>query len=239
AGRPQGPAPPDKLGRFASVVLASTEDVWTDIFSRNGKTYEKPRLVLFTQMSESGCGVAQAAVGPFYCEQDHKIYIDLSFFQELSQGALEPVRGLRRLRGCLRARPRGRPPRAEPARPLRQGRRLEAQQRGLGPHRAAGGLLRGSVGKPRQPRATVDRARRLRGRPAGRRRDRRRPAPADGAGNRAARVLHSRLLARPPGVAAAGARERRPLAPQHIRPPSPKTPSPDRPYRRQPPRGRA
>ena len=83
-GRPQGPAPADKLGRFASVVLASTEDVWTEIFSKSGKTYEKPRLVLFSQMSESACGLAQAAVGPFYCEQDHKIYLDLSFFQELS-----------------------------------------------------------------------------------------------------------------------------------------------------------
>ncbi|HEV8117395.1 MAG TPA: neutral zinc metallopeptidase [Thermoanaerobaculia bacterium] len=84
-GRPQGSAPADKLGRFASVVLASTEDVWTEIFSRNGKTYEKPKLVLFTQMSESACGLAQAAVGPFYCEQDHKVYLDLSFFQELSR----------------------------------------------------------------------------------------------------------------------------------------------------------
>src|SRR5262249_24001065 len=83
-GRPLGPAPPDKLGRFASVVLASTEDVWTDMFSRNRQTYEKTRLVLFAHMQESGCGVAQAAVGPFYCERDHKIYIDLSFFQELS-----------------------------------------------------------------------------------------------------------------------------------------------------------
>jgi uncharacterized protein len=83
--RPQGAPSSDKLGRFASVVLASTEDVWTEIFARNGKTYETPKLVLFTQAAQSACGIAQTAVGPFYCEQDHKIYLDLSFFQELSQ----------------------------------------------------------------------------------------------------------------------------------------------------------
>ena len=83
--RPQGGPPSDKLGRFASVVLASTEDVWTDIFARNGKTYERPKLVLFTQAAQSACGLASTAVGPFYCEQDHKVYLDLSFFQELSQ----------------------------------------------------------------------------------------------------------------------------------------------------------
>ena len=83
--RPPGAPPADKLGRFASVVLASTEDVWTEIFARNGQTYEKPKLVLFSQAAESACGLASAAVGPFYCEQDHKVYLDLSFFQELSQ----------------------------------------------------------------------------------------------------------------------------------------------------------
>ncbi|HKF43461.1 MAG TPA: neutral zinc metallopeptidase [Thermoanaerobaculia bacterium] len=83
--RPQGSAPGDRLGRFASVVLASTEDVWTEIFARNGRTYEKPKLVLFTNAAESACGLASTAVGPFYCEQDRKVYLDLSFFQELSQ----------------------------------------------------------------------------------------------------------------------------------------------------------
>ena len=82
-GRERG-APSDQLGRFASVVLASTEDVWTQIFSSNGRTYEKPKLVLFTQAAQSACGFASAAVGPFYCEQDHRVYLDLSFFQELS-----------------------------------------------------------------------------------------------------------------------------------------------------------
>ena len=82
---PPGQAPKDTLGKFASVVLASTEEVWTDVFSKSGRTYEKPRLVLFTGAARSGCGMASAAVGPFYCEQDHKVYLDLSFFDELSR----------------------------------------------------------------------------------------------------------------------------------------------------------
>ena len=83
-GQARESAPGDQLGRFASVVLASTEDVWSDIFAKSGKTYEKPRLVLFTGATRSGCGFASAAVGPFYCEQDRKVYLDLSFFDDLS-----------------------------------------------------------------------------------------------------------------------------------------------------------
>jgi hypothetical protein len=78
-------APSDKLGRFASVVLASTEDVWGDIFSKSGRTYAPPKLVLFTGAVRSACGMTSAAVGPFYCQLDRKVYLDLSFFQELSQ----------------------------------------------------------------------------------------------------------------------------------------------------------
>src|SRR5215510_13688612 len=63
-------APQDQLGKFASVVLASTEDVWTDIFSRSGKTYRRPKLVLFSGAIRSACGLASTAVGPFYCEED-------------------------------------------------------------------------------------------------------------------------------------------------------------------------
>ena len=83
-GGSSAPAPGDKLGRFASAVLASTEDVWTDIFAKSGLTYEKPKLVLFTGATPSACGMASAAVGPFYCQEDRKVYLDLSFFQELS-----------------------------------------------------------------------------------------------------------------------------------------------------------
>jgi predicted metalloprotease len=82
---PGGPAAPgDKLGKFASVVLASTEDVWKDIFARSGRTYEQPKLVLFSGAARSACGLASAAVGPFYCQLDRKVYLDLSFFRELS-----------------------------------------------------------------------------------------------------------------------------------------------------------
>ncbi len=68
---------------FVSKVLASTEDVWTPIFTSMGQQYEKPRLVLFTGYTQSGCGTAQSAMGPFYCPADHKVYIDLAFYQDM------------------------------------------------------------------------------------------------------------------------------------------------------------
>ncbi|MDE2446593.1 MAG: neutral zinc metallopeptidase [Alphaproteobacteria bacterium] len=68
---------------FVSKVLGSTEDVWTKIFSDMGKQYEKPRLVLFNGYTQSGCGTAQSAMGPFYCPADHKVYIDLAFYQDM------------------------------------------------------------------------------------------------------------------------------------------------------------
>ena len=69
---------------FTSVVLASTEDAWTKIFSQYGKQYQKPKLRLFTgAVSTEGCGNAQSAMGPFYCPGDYRVYIDLDFFQEL------------------------------------------------------------------------------------------------------------------------------------------------------------
>ena len=88
AGQPAqgepGRPPQDQLGKFASVVLASTEDVWTDIFSRSGRTYHRPHLVLFSNAIRSACGMASTAVGPFYCPEDQKVYLDLSFFHDLS-----------------------------------------------------------------------------------------------------------------------------------------------------------
>jgi predicted metalloprotease len=65
------------------VVLADTEDVWDSIFRVNGGTYEKPRLVLFTNEVQSACGYAGSATGPFYCSEDAKVYIDLGFLEEL------------------------------------------------------------------------------------------------------------------------------------------------------------
>jgi predicted metalloprotease len=81
AGAQQGAADPMK--QFVSVVLADTEDVWRDLFQRGGETYRDPTLVLFTGAVPSACGMAQTAVGPFYCPADQKVYIDLAFYQDL------------------------------------------------------------------------------------------------------------------------------------------------------------
>ncbi|WP_129776670.1 KPN_02809 family neutral zinc metallopeptidase [Peristeroidobacter soli] len=72
-----------QLREFVGVVLADTEETWGDIFKGMGRTYEQPKLVLFSGAVQSACGFAEAAVGPFYCPGDHKVYIDLSFYQEL------------------------------------------------------------------------------------------------------------------------------------------------------------
>ncbi|CAO3459551.1 KPN_02809 family neutral zinc metallopeptidase [Azospirillum largimobile] len=89
AGRTQiGEAAPrsqadDELKRFVSVVLADTEDTWRGLFQQMGRQYQDPTLVLFTGTVSSGCGRAQAAMGPFYCPMDQKLYIDLGFYREL------------------------------------------------------------------------------------------------------------------------------------------------------------
>jgi predicted metalloprotease len=70
---------------FVKVVLAETEDVWTNIFQQKGQQYPEPTLVLFRDAVQSGCGSASAASGPFYCPGDHKLYIDLSFYEELQE----------------------------------------------------------------------------------------------------------------------------------------------------------
>jgi predicted metalloprotease len=71
------------MKQFVSVVLAKSEDVWKDVFRQNGRQYREPTLVLFTDQVQSACGIAGAAVGPFYCPGDEKVYIDLSFYEEL------------------------------------------------------------------------------------------------------------------------------------------------------------
>ena len=81
----QGTAEEEELADFVSVVLADTEDVWGRIFQENGMTYRNPKLVLFTGSVQSACGTASSAVGPFYCPGDEKLYIDLSFYDELKQ----------------------------------------------------------------------------------------------------------------------------------------------------------
>ena len=74
---------PDPMKDFVAAVLGSTEDTWRELFRRGGATYRDPKLVLFTGAAQSACGFAQAAVGPFYCPGDEKVYIDLSFYQDL------------------------------------------------------------------------------------------------------------------------------------------------------------
>lgn len=73
----------DSLAAFVSVVLADNEDVWNTLFQQSGNVYQEPKMVLFRDMVESACGQAGKSVGPFYCPADNKVYIDLSFFQEL------------------------------------------------------------------------------------------------------------------------------------------------------------
>jgi predicted metalloprotease len=75
---------------FVAAVLGETEDVWRDVFARNGKVYREPKLVLFRGMAQSACGTAESAVGPFYCPGDEKVYLDMSFFRDLSQSIGAP-----------------------------------------------------------------------------------------------------------------------------------------------------
>jgi uncharacterized protein len=87
--RSPGPpgAPPERGGLpdFVSVVLADTEDTWAEVFRQSGRTYVVPKLVLFSEQVRSACGLAAAAMGPFYCPADRKVYLDLSFFQDLQE----------------------------------------------------------------------------------------------------------------------------------------------------------
>ena len=85
-GPAQRPPADDRMGKFVSTVLADTEDVWKDVFAKGGATYKEPRLVLFRgQTSTGGCGAGQAAMGPFYCPADQKVYIDLAFYETLTK----------------------------------------------------------------------------------------------------------------------------------------------------------
>ena len=78
-------APSDEMGHFVSAILGSTEVEWKDAFAQAGKTYEPPTLVMFSGATQSACGFAQAAMGPFYCPIDQKVYLDTSFFQDLER----------------------------------------------------------------------------------------------------------------------------------------------------------
>ena len=84
-GGAPAPAGNDEGAQFVSVVLADTEDTWTQIFATGGERYVPPKLVLFTDKVRSACGMAQSAMGPFYCPNDQKVYIDLGFYRELRE----------------------------------------------------------------------------------------------------------------------------------------------------------
>lgn len=73
----------DALAKFSKQILRGTEEVWTDIFAKNGMTYVPPKMVLYTRATTSGCGNASSSTGPFYCPADQTVYIDLSFFEEM------------------------------------------------------------------------------------------------------------------------------------------------------------
>ena len=79
----QRPPADDRMAAFVSTVLADTEDVWKDLFTKSGATYQEPRLVLFRGATQTACGQGQAAMGPFYCPGDQKVYIDLGFYETL------------------------------------------------------------------------------------------------------------------------------------------------------------
>ena len=79
----QRPPADDRMAKFVSTVLADTEDVWKDVFAKGGATYQEPRLVLFRGATQTACGQGQAAMGPFYCPADQKVYIDLGFYETL------------------------------------------------------------------------------------------------------------------------------------------------------------
>jgi predicted metalloprotease len=78
-------APSDEMGHFVSAVLGSTEAEWKEVFAQAGRTYEPPMLVMFSGATQSDCGFARAAMGPFYCPIDQKVYLDTSFFQDLQR----------------------------------------------------------------------------------------------------------------------------------------------------------
>ena len=74
-----------QIGKMVSMITAETEQTWSAIFQENGLQYRKPKVVLFENTTQSGCGTAQSAMGPFYCPADQTVYMDMSFFNELQQ----------------------------------------------------------------------------------------------------------------------------------------------------------
>ncbi len=179
-----------QLAEFVSVVLADTEDTWRAIFKRSGQEYEEPKLVLFSGAVQSACGMASAAVGPFYCPADRKVYIDLSFYNDLKNRfgapgdfaqayviAHEIGHHVQNLLGI-----------ADKVQSLQSPRRPGRSQQALRHDGAAGRLPGRAVGPPRRPDTPYPRKGRHRGGAQRRQQHRRRPDAAPGAGLGDARI---------------------------------------------------
>ena len=186
----QAPAAPsrggDEIKQFVSVVLADTEDTWRQLFRRMNREYRDPTLVLFSGIGPVGLRHRRRRRRPVLLPGRPEASTSTSTF---FRRAPRPLRRARRLRPGLRHRPRGRPPRPEPARHLRARRRRRASrsdsrgQRAVGPAGAAGRLLRRRLGPPRPARPQHPRAGDVEEAPRRRHRHRRRP-PADAAPGR-------------------------------------------------------
>ncbi len=182
---------------FVSRVLKSTEDVWTSLFRDMGRQYVDPKLVLYRDATRTGCGTGQAAMGPFYCPADDRVYLDLGFFDDLASRfhapgqfpqayviAHEVGHHVQNLLGITAKVDQMRQSMSK-----RDANALSVQSR------AAGRLLRRRLGQPRRPekRRQVDRRQGCRSGTGGRVGDRRRPAAEAGARPDRARQLHPRI----------------------------------------------
>jgi len=81
----QAVEPDDEAGRFVDAILVETEDVWGELYRESGETYREPNVVLYSGITQTGCGTGQAQMGPFYCPNDMSVYLDLSFFNQLQR----------------------------------------------------------------------------------------------------------------------------------------------------------
>jgi len=160
-------------------VLADTEDTWRELFKRSGRQYEDPKLVLFTGSTPTACGTGQSAMGPFYCPSDRKVYIDLSFYQDLQDRFRVPGEFAQ----AYVIAHGDRPPRAEPTRIADRVRQLQSQGRGEAQANALSVRMElqadcfaGIWAHPRQPHAPDSRTGRRGVGPCRGQRDRRRPA---------------------------------------------------------------
>ena len=199
---PPGEDPQADLKDFSTYVFDDTQDVWEGTFDRSGDPYDTAKLVLYSgAVQTGGCGSATSAVGPFYCPADERVYLDLSFYEDMKRqlgasGDFAWAYVIAHEMGHHVQQMTGNEHRGRPAQPLRPRRR----QRALGPPGAAGRLLRRRLGqhgvRRRRPRARRPR-RGLQRRRGGRRR------PPAGAGDRRGRPRHASPTA-PPSSAAPG-----------------------------------